>query len=363
MRIEKATEKDINELYEMQLVAFESEAEMVGSRSVPALMESPEENVADFGNWTTLVMRSDDGKIVGAARYRYEGDHIDIGRIMTLPEYRGQGIATELIGAVEKHSKADAFELFTCTKSYLNIKLYERLGYRIYKEEKGDDDLSFAYFRKEAGMADNVLDMINVNTQSSIRIESENGVIYFDPIEIAEEAHDADIIMVTHDHSDHFSPGDIAKIAKADTVLVVPEKMAKSAETAGAAEVKAVAPGERYEVKGLAFETVPAYNKLKPFHPKRSGWVGYIIETDGVRIYVAGDTDMTDENSAVSCDIAMVPIGGTFTMDAKQAAELVNRIGPKTAIPTHYGSIVGKPGDADTFRSLVDPAVAVETKL
>jgi L-ascorbate metabolism protein UlaG (beta-lactamase superfamily) len=104
-----------------------------------------------------------------------------------------------------------------------------------------------------------------------------------------------------------------------------------------------VKPGVYREVEDLEFETVPAYNLLKPFHPKGAEWVGYILRIDGKRIYIAGDTDETKEAKAVKCDIALVPIGGTYTMDAKKAAELVNTIRPEVAIPTHYGSIVGKP--------------------
>ena len=102
---------------------------------------------------------------------------------------------------------------------------------------------------------------------------------------------------------------------------------------------------------------------MKPFHPKKNGWVGYILTVDGVRIYIAGDTDVTEENQAVSCDVAMVPIGGTFTMDAKKAADLVNHIRPKVAIPTHYGSIAGKREAEDVFRANVDPAIPVEIKM
>ena len=213
-------------------------------------------------------------------------------------------------------------------------------------------------------MIDKILENIKVNTQSSIRIESGCGVIYADPLGIDGEPHDADIILITHDHYDHFSVDDIARVAKEGCVMVVPEKMAKAAGDAGlVSEIETVAPGESYTVKGLSFETVASYNKLKPFHPKKSGWVGYILDIDGCRVYIAGDTDMTKENSEVECDIAMVPIGGRFTMDAKEAADLINTIRPKVAVPIHYGSIVGNPADADKFSSLVDPGIRVEIKL
>ena len=145
---EIAEEKDIRELYDLQLRAFESEAEMIGSRNVPALMESYEENEADFGNWTVLVKRDDSDRIIGAVRFREETGHIEIGRVMVAQEFRNQGIAKGLMTAVEELTQAKVFELYTCTKSYININLYEQLGYETYKVEQGDKDLSFAYMRK-----------------------------------------------------------------------------------------------------------------------------------------------------------------------------------------------------------------------
>ena len=206
---------------------------------------------------------------------------------------------------------------------------------------------------------------IEVLTHSSIRIKSGFGTIYIDPFNMKTEPHDAAFILVTHDHYDHFSPEDIAKAAGDDTILVVPEKMkGKAKEAAGLVkEIRTVKAGDRQEVNGFEFEAVPAYNIMKPFHPKSAGWVGYILLLDGQRVYIAGDTDATKEAGEVKCDIALVPIGGTYTMDAKQAAELVNTICPNVAIPTHYGNIVGKPKDADTFAKNVKDPVKVEIKI
>ena len=206
---------------------------------------------------------------------------------------------------------------------------------------------------------------IQVIVHSCIRIESAQGIAYFDPFQIDKASHDADYILVTHDHYDHFSPDDIAKIAKPGTVLIAPEKMAGKAETVAkiVGSIKTVVPDDKQTISGLEVETVPAYNNLKPFHPKKSGWVGYIVTLEGKRIYVAGDTDVTKENKAVQCDIALVPIGGTYTMDAKKAAELINTIQPELAIPTHYGSVVGKDVDAKSFTALVKPPVKTEVQL
>ena len=206
---------------------------------------------------------------------------------------------------------------------------------------------------------------IEVFIQNSIRIRSRVGVIYIDPFQMKEEPKDADFVLITHDHYDHFSPEDIGKVSKAETILVVPEKMAaKAREVSGMiGKIETVKPSIYCEMSGLEFETVPAYNTLKPFHPKSAEWVGYILRIDGKRIYIAGDTDATKEAKAVKCDIALVPIGGTYTMDAKKAAELVNTIRPDVAIPVHYGHIVGKPSDGEVFAENVMAPVKVEFKI
>ena len=210
-----------------------------------------------------------------------------------------------------------------------------------------------------------MVDNITVNTQNSIRIASRVGMIYVDPLGINDDVHDADYILITHDHYDHFSPEDIEKVAKSDSILIVPEKMqGKAQEVAGAVgRIETVKPGVYREMNGLELETVPAYNILKAFHPKSAGWVGYILRIDGQRIYIAGDTDATKEAKEVKCDIALVPIGGTYTMDAKKAAELVNTLRPNVAIPVHYGSIVGKPSDGDVFVEHVKDPIKVDFKI
>jgi L-ascorbate metabolism protein UlaG (beta-lactamase superfamily) len=127
--------------------------------------------------------------------------------------------------------------------------------------------------------------------------------------------------------------------------------------------IKTVSPNMSYTIEGISFETVRAYNNLKPFHPKRADWVGYIIESGGKRVYIAGDTDLTKDAREVKCDVALVPVGGTYTMDAKKAAELVNIIKPEVAIPVHYGGIVGTREDAEVFRAHVEPPVEVQVKM
>ena len=206
---------------------------------------------------------------------------------------------------------------------------------------------------------------ITVFTQNSIRITDRDRRIYIDPFQMREEPHDADYILITHDHYDHFSPEDIEKVAGSSTILIVPEKMQGKADAAAdlVCRICTVKPGVYREIEGLEIETVSAYNRLKPFHPKNAEWVGYILRIDGKRIYIAGDTDATKEAKAVKCDIALVPIGGIYTMDARTAAEFVNAIRPSVAIPVHYGSIVGKPGQGKVFADHVKDPIRVEFKI
>lgn len=206
---------------------------------------------------------------------------------------------------------------------------------------------------------------ITVFTQNSIRITDRDRRIYIDPFQMREEPHDADYILITHDHYDHFSPEDIEKVAGSSTILIVPEKMQGKADAVAnlVCRIVTVKPGVYREIDGLEMETVSAYNRLKPFHPKNAEWVGYILRVDGRRIYIAGDTDATKEAKAVKCDIALVPVGGIYTMDAKTAAVLVNTIRPSVAIPVHYVNIVGKPDQGKVFADHVKDPVRVEFKI
>lgn len=206
---------------------------------------------------------------------------------------------------------------------------------------------------------------IEVFTQNSIMINHHLGVVYVDPFQMDIEPHDAAFVLITHDHYDHFSPDDIAKVVSDKTILVVPERMADKAQKLSGmvGRIVTVKPGVYREIDGLELVTVPAYNIFRPFHPKSAEWVGYILRVDGKRIYIAGDTDATKEAKAVKCDIALVPIGGTYTMDAKKAAELVNTIRPSVAIPVHYGTVVGSPKDGEIFAEYVKEPIKVEFKI
>lgn len=200
------------------------------------------------------------------------------------------------------------------------------------------------------------LNHITVNTQSSIRIEGSK-VLYFDPFKVVTAAHDADIIFITHEHYDHFEPDSIAKVKKESTFLVAPESMKKQVlSEAGILSDKCIfyKPDEVHELEDIVIETIPAYNKLKPFHPKGKKWQGYVVTMDGVRYYAAGDTDVNEDIKRVQCDVAMIPIGGHYTMDKKQAADYIADLKPKAVIPTHYGSIVGNKRDGADFQNALD---------
>ena len=201
-----------------------------------------------------------------------------------------------------------------------------------------------------------MLENIEVLYHSSIRI-SKGKIIYIDPFKIDKNYNDADIVFITHDHFDHYSEEDIDKVINENTTIIIPEELLTKILRKGINKnaVITVESNKEYMVQGIKFETIPAYNTNKTFHPKENGWVGYIITLDGIRYYIAGDTDITEENRKVKCDVAFVPVGGTYTMDFKEAAQLINEIQPKIAVPIHYGSVVGKVQDAVDFVGLLYP--------
>ena len=199
-----------------------------------------------------------------------------------------------------------------------------------------------------------MLDNVELFSQSSLKF-SKDKIVYFDPFKINEEYHDADYIFITHDHFDHFDVDSLKNIKKDDTKIVIPASLEdKTLDLFSEDNIFVVEPLKDYVVGDVSFRTVPAYNINKNFHPKSNNWVGYVINLDNHSYYVMGDTDSTPEAKAVKCDVLFVPIGGTYTMDYKEAAELTNIIRPLVAVPIHYSTVVGTKEDANKFLDLIE---------
>ena len=213
-------------------------------------------------------------------------------------------------------------------------------------------------------------------------------VLYFDVFEMDTEPHDADILFITHNHYDHYSPKDAKKVVNKNTIIMAPVSLVEYSKKVeadpasvatspdeppfeplsalGATRIIGVEPGDEFFLEGIKVEAVHAYN-VKPerlgFHPKENNWVGYVVTVDGIRYYIAGDTDQNPDNETIDCDVMLVPVGGTYTCNTAEAAAFANAIKPTIAIPTHYGSITGKKTDGDEFAKLVDSSITVVKKL
>lgn len=182
------------------------------------------------------------------------------------------------------------------------------------------------------------MDNIFVNTRSSIKITGTK-TIYFDPLDIEGTPHDADLVFVTHEHYDHFSPDDIRKVCKEDTQIIVPLVMLDMVMSNAfpVQIIHGMRPLQRENYGGVKCQGIPAYNIDKPYHPKSNNWIGYLVQLDGKRYYAMGDTDVTLEAKAVDADVVFVPIGGKYTMDATEAAEFINEKQPELVVPIHFG--------------------------
>jgi len=190
---------------------------------------------------------------------------------------------------------------------------------------------------------------------AGFKICHEDTVIYIDPWKLKDSPHDATVVLVSHSHYDHYSPDDIARVSGSETKLVASADVAAEEKNG-----RKITQGQTVDLGSVRVSGIAAYNPGKQFHPRANNWVGFVIEVGSKRIYYAGDTDLTEEmKSLKDIDVALLPVGGTFTMDATEAAEATKYIKPKRAIPYHWGDIVGDRADAEAFAE----AAECETKI
>ncbi len=198
----------------------------------------------------------------------------------------------------------------------------------------------------------------------SFRIQNGKTII-IDPFKLRSSPGKADILLISHEHFDHFSPDDIKKVVDQNTTIVTIPAVKKEISGLKVKEIKAAKPGEKVKIGEISVDILPAYNLNKfrepgkVFHPKEDGKVGFVIGINGIRIYHAGDTDAVPEMKGIKPDVALLPVSGTYVMTAEEAAQATKMIEPKLVIPMHYGSIVGSEQDAHKFKQLV----AVEVQI
>jgi len=177
--------------------------------------------------------------------------------------------------------------------------------------------------------------------------------IYIDPYKIPAGIRNnkAEIILITHPHPDHCSIEDLQRIVKDGTIIICPSDcQSKLTRLKERIDIKPIESGKIMDIGNLEIKAVAAYNTNKQFHPQDEAGVGYIINLYGKTIYHAGDTDLIPEmNSLGKVDIALLPVGGTYTMNFEEAVLAVRTIKPGLSIPMHYGLVVGSEEDALKF--------------
>jgi L-ascorbate metabolism protein UlaG (beta-lactamase superfamily) len=203
------------------------------------------------------------------------------------------------------------------------------------------------------------VDNIHWIGHASFRIEDGKTQVYVDPWKLPAGAPKATVVLITHGHSDHYSPDDIARIEQPGTVFVAPADVAVKLK--GKAVVTA-SPGHSYQAGGVTVEAVPAYNRNKAFHPRANNWLGFVITlSTGVRVYHSGDSDAIPEMEALKVDVALMPCGGTYTMTAAEMAAAANGFKPKVLIPMHWGDIVGSKADAEVVKKAFAGTTVIKT--
>lgn len=184
-------------------------------------------------------------------------------------------------------------------------------------------------------------------------IKAVGKTVYIDPYKVT-HGEKADLILVTHEHYDHCDPSSISMLLKDDTIVIGPCEVKNKID-----RTRTIKVNNSIDLDCFKIFAVPAYNREKSFHPQGCG-VGFVITVDGVRIYHAGDTDMIPEMGEIlDIDIALLPVGGTYTMNAHEAAEAAKTISPKLAIPMHWGDIIGTRRDAEDFSKLAETKVEI----
>jgi L-ascorbate metabolism protein UlaG (beta-lactamase superfamily) len=177
--------------------------------------------------------------------------------------------------------------------------------------------------------------------------------LYIDPYQIEPRNKPAaDYLLVTHSHYDHLSVPDIEQVVTPETTVLCPVDCANKLSKFKLKQLKTLEPGDVFEEEDIRVEAIPAYNIGKPFHPRDNDWLGYIVTLGKTTLYHTGDSDVIPEMKDVECDIALLPVSGTYVMTAAEAAKAAGIIEPDVCVPMHWGAIIGSRGDAEQLKKL-----------